>query len=222
MARRSLEITDYKNFWIIWITCAGRENGASLFQVQNEWEIKTNYLYHSESGLGKPLFRYMISEGYLEKDGKNLKAKFNWIPGYIKKKYKTPEAYGLAGFWSPNTMINEKWTAIQDFMEDNRRVVFSPELIKVLYHNNKDFIGRDGCSIFRDVFHYVLFSNMMIFCKKYNAEIVTRIISTLIAICAERDMLNYMHKLDAQLRARTPVIIKDEDELAAVLCTLKW
>jgi hypothetical protein len=217
-----LDITEYKNFWIIWITCAGRPEGTSLFQVQNEWNIKTNYLYHTEAGLGKPLFRYMVNEGYLAKDGKNLIAKFGWIPGYIRKKYKTPEAYGLVGFWSPNTVINEKWFAVQQFIEENRRIIFSPEMIKVLYQNDKETAGRNGCMIFRDVFLYVLFSNMMTFCRKYNAEIVMRIISTLMAICCERDVLNYMHKLDAQMRAMTPVIIKDEDELAQVLCTLKW
>jgi hypothetical protein len=213
-------LTGYKNFWLIWLNAASDENGTSLFRIQTEWGVKTNYLYHTESGLGQPLFRQMIKEGYIIKEGKRLKPLFGWVPEYIGGRYK--EVSGES--WTPNSLVISKWYIVQKFMEKYHPVLFSFKNLKMLYRNDKEMVGRYGANIFTDIFMYVLFSNMTIFCKKYKADIVSRIISTLVSLSSERDLLNYMYQLDSQLKKITdfPMLVKNENELSKILCTLKW
>ncbi|NIO19976.1 MAG: hypothetical protein GTN76_04350 [Candidatus Aenigmarchaeota archaeon] len=215
------KLTDYKNFWLIWLNAASDKNGTSLFKIQTEWGVKTNYLYHIESGLGEPLFRQMIKENYIIKEGKRLKPLFGWIPGYVKGRYKGELQ---EEFWTPNSLLVAKWSIIQKFMEKYHPVLFSLKNLKLLYRGDKDFVGRYGSNIFTDVFMYILFSNMTIFFKKYKADIVSRMISTIISLSCERDVLNYMYQLDSQLGKITdfPMVIKNENELSKILCTLKW
>jgi len=214
------ELTGYKNFWLIWLNAASDKNGTSLFRIQTEWGVKTNYLYHIESGLGKPLFRQMIKGNYLIKEGKRLKPLFGWIPDYIKGRRRETSKVS----WTPNSLLVSKWSIVQKFMEKYHPLLFSLKNLKLLYRNDKEIIGRYGSNIFTDVFLYVLFSNMTVFCKKYKADIVSRIISTLISLSCERDILNYMYQLDSQLKRITdfPMLVKNENELSKILCTLKW
>lgn len=213
-------LTDYKNFWLIWLNAASEQNGTSLFKIQTEWGVKTNYLYHIESGLGEPLFRQMIKDAYIIKEGKRLKPLFGWIPDYVKGKYDG----GKEGVWTPRSLLVSKWIFVQRFIEKYHPVIFSLKNLKILYRENKDFVGKYGNSIFTDVFMYVLFSNMTTFFKKYKADIVPRIISTIISLSCERDLLNYMYQVDAQLKRITdfPILVKNEEELSKILCTLKW
>jgi hypothetical protein len=219
--RKKSKLTDYKNFWLIWINCAGKEEGVSLFRIQTDWDVKTNYLYHNEMGLGVPLFRSMIRENYITKEGKRLKAQFGWIPDFIREKY---EGKGSEGLWFPDSLLRIKWGAVQKFIEKYHPVLFDTKNIKLLYKNDKEFIGKSGPHIFTDVFLYVLFSNLKAFCKKYEADVVLRIISTLISLSGEKDLLNYMHVIDSKLGnvADFPVLVKNESELSKILCSLKW
>ncbi len=217
-------LTDYKNFWLIWINCAGKKKGVSLFQIQNKWGIKTNYLYHNESGLGKPLFRCMIEEEYLIKSGKYLRAKFDWIPKFIRKKYEPIEFLEKPDQWFPNKFINLKWDKVQKFMEKNNEKIFEEKRIGILYNNDKDIIGAEGPMIFSDIFLYIMFSNIMTFTKKYKADVVVRIVSTLISLSTRRNLLNYMFRLHNEMKnvITFPMIIMNENELSRALCTLKW
>ena len=219
--RKKSKLTDYKNFWLIWINCAGKEEGVSLFRIQTDWDVKTNYLYHNEMGLGVPLFRSMIRENYIEKEGKRIKAQFGWIPDYIRDKYESEEPEGM---WFLDSLLRIKWSAVQKFIEKYHPVLFDTKNIKLLYKNDKELIGKSGPHIFTDVFLYVLFSNLKAFCKKYEADVVLRIISTLISLSGEKDLLNYMHVIDSQLGnvADFPVIVRNENELSKILCSLKW
>lgn len=214
------KLTGYKNFWLIWLNAASEKNGTSLFRIQTEWGVKTNYLYHIESGLGEPLFRQMIKENYIIKEGKRLKPLFGWVPEYIRGRYRGVSKES----WTPNSLVVGKWGAVQKFMEKYHPVLFSLKNLKLLYRDNKEMVGRYGTNIFTDVFMYVLFSNMTIFCKKYKADIVSRIISTLVSLSCERDLLNYMYQLDSQLKKITdfPMLVRNENELSKILCTLKW
>jgi len=217
---RERELTGYKNFWLIWLNAASDEKGTSLFRIQTEWGVKTNYLYHIESGLGEPLFRQMIKQNYIIKEGKRLKPLFGWVPDYIKMRYKEVSKES----WNPNSLLVSKWGIVQKFMEKYHPVLFSLKNLKVLYRDGKEFIGRYGPDIFTDVFLYVLFSNMIVFCKKYKADIVSRIISTLISLSGKRDLLNYMYNLNSELSKISdfPALAKNENELSKMLCTLKW
>ena len=103
--RKKDDVTDYKNFWLIWMNAAGNREGQSLFSIQNQWGIRTNYLYHNETGLKTPLYIRMIKDGYLEKSGKRLKANFGWINTYVKKKYQIPQ--NNSNLWFPYTLINQ-------------------------------------------------------------------------------------------------------------------
>jgi len=217
-------LVDYKNFWLIWINCASRKEGVSLFKVQTEWGIKTNYLYHNEAGLGKPLFKCMVEQGYLEKSGKNLKPRFGWIPGYMAKRYKPLEFLELPDQWFPNKFIDLKWPLVQAFVEKYHETIFDPKKIKLLYRGNKDLLGSHGPSIFTDVFLYVMFRNIMSFTSKYKADVVLRMISTLISLSTEANVINYIHKLHVDQKdiIDMPVLAANENELSRVLCTLAW
>ena len=218
---RKQKITDYKNFWLIWINSAGNDEGVSLFRIQTDWDIKTNYLYHSEVGLNAPLFRMMIRENYITKEGKRLKANFEWVPEYIRERY---SGIGKEGFWFPDYLIRIKWGLVQKFIEKYHSVLFNIDNLRILYGNDKEVLGKHGPQIFIDVFLYILFSNLRIFCKKYEADVVMRMMSTLISLSSEKDMLNYIHKLDSQLSKVVdfPVLMRDEEELSKMLCSLKW
>ena len=218
---RKKKLTDYKNFWLIWLNAASNQKGVSLFRMQTEWGVKTNYLYHAESGLGEPLFKCMLRENYIVKEGKRLRPLFGWIPDYIRGEHRGESSETA---WYPDSLVISKWESVQNFIEKYHPVLFSLKNLKLLYKNDREMIGRYGSNIFMDVFLYVLFSNMIVFCKKYKADIVSRIISTLISVSSERDLLNYIYQLNTQLGkiADFPVLVKSEDEMSRILCTLKW
>jgi len=219
--RTKQKITEYKNFWLIWINCAGSEKGISLFEIQTTWGVKTNYLYHNEVGLKSPLFRCMIRENYITKEGKRLKAGFGWVPSYVLNKYPAKET---GDNWLPDFLLRTKWPAVQKFMEKYHAVLFDAKHLKILYRNDKELVGKYGAQIFSDVFLYVLFSNLRVFCRKYEADIVLRMIATSLALSSERDLLNYIKAVDARLRNALdfPVLVRDENELSRMLCALKW
>jgi hypothetical protein len=212
------KLTDYKNFWLVWITCAGREGGESLFNIQTGWGIKTNYLYHNEAGLGKPLYARMIRDGYIAKEGTRLKARFEWIPGYVKN-LASP---ATGDVWYPGSLIAGRWPLVQGFIKENARTLFDGRAIRILYRNDRDLLGQTGRYIFNDIFLYVLFSNIILFTKKYKADIVMRIISTAISIFSERDLLNYMRYLHERLFREVPAIITSETEMNKLMYPLKW
>jgi hypothetical protein len=213
------KLTDYKNFWLIWLSAAGRPQGVSLFSIQNDWGIKTNYLYHGEAGIGKPLYSAMIREGFLEKQGKKLKAKFGWIPDFVKEKYH-PD--GHVDYWIPYSMVSTKWPQVQVFIEKNAQTLFDIKNVRILYRNDRDVLGDYGQHIFSDVFIFVLFSNLTVFCKKYKAEIVMRILLTTFSVFADRDLMNYMRHLNPILSKEVPLIIGDESEMNAMMCPFNW
>jgi hypothetical protein len=208
--RKKSEVTDYKNFWLIWLNAASSKTGKSLFSIQTDWGIKTNYLYHNETGLKTPLYVRMIKDGYQEKSGKNLKANFSWIGTYVKQKYQVPQA--SADLWAPYYLISQKWGMVQDFIQTNHDKLFGQQSLKVLYKGNKDLLGDQGRFIFSDVFLYVLLTDVMAFARRYKADIVMRIILTAMSLFTERDLLNYMRFLNKQV-SDVPNVINNEDEL---------
>lgn len=215
-------ITSYKNFWLIWINAAGSRKGTSLFRIQTDWEIKTNYLYHNESGLNKPLFLSMIKGEYISKDGKRLSANFGWIPEYVRRAYRPLDSLP-PNFWMPNGLIVSGWGIIQKFMEENHEILFDPKAIRTLFRGNREILGRYGMNIFSIIFLFVLFNNLKLFASKYRAEIVLRMVSTLASLVSELDVVNYMQKLSSGLKGKNiPYIASNENELSRILCPLKW
>lgn len=216
--KRKQRLTDYKNFWLVWLNCAGKESGDSLFQIQISWGIKTNYLYHNEAGLGKPLYTRMIRDGYIGKEGPRMKAQFSWIPGYVREvvEMSTSDA------WYPSTLVKENWAAVQGFIEEQALTLFDENALRTLYKNDRNLLGQSGRYIFNDIFLYVLFSNLILFTQKYKADIVMRIISTAISLFAERDLLNYMRFLNERLFKEVPAIITSEAEMDKLMYPFKW
>ncbi|MBI4176191.1 MAG: hypothetical protein HY518_03225 [Candidatus Aenigmarchaeota archaeon] len=209
------KLTGYKNFWLIWISAAGDPAGTSLFKIQKSWGIKTNYLYHNEARLGKPLFKAMVEEGYLSKDGKKLLPKFEWIPGYIIEKFRLPREDG----WSSSTNVIEKWPAVQSLIEKYPNVLLSGDAIKALYRNEIESIRKCGHSIFADIYLFVFFANLIPFCRKYGADIVIRMLYTIASLEPDRSLLAYFRKLeeDTARISNFPAIIKDEADLMRIL-----
>ncbi len=217
--KKKEKVTGYKNFWLIWLSCAGKpQEGDSLFHIQTSWGIQTNYLYHNEAGLGRPLYTRMIRDGYLAKSGTRLKALHAWIPSYVN---------GMAGLttgdkWCPSSLIKSRWAPVQRFIEEHSETLFSPEALRILYKGDRDLLGQTGRYIFNDIFLYVLFSNVILYAKKYKADIVMRIISTAISLFSERDLLNYMRYLHERLFREVPAIIASEAELNKVMYPFQW
>jgi hypothetical protein len=219
MGKTAEKLTDYKNFWLIWLNCAGKpDKGESLFQIQMNWGIKTNYLYHNEAGLGKPLYVRMIRDGYLRKSGRKLVARFDWIPKHVEENYSSRA--GTA--WFPSAFLGTRWPVIQKFIEKNSGILFNSFNLRVLYKNNRDILGNYGMHIFTDVFMYVLFANLIAFTKKYHADIVMRILSTFISLFSDRDMLNYISQVHPKVGTSVPLILKDESEMNRLMYPYKW
>jgi len=213
------KITDYRNFWLIWMSAAGKpDKGESLFSIQNSWDIKTNYLYHPETGLGKPLYMHMIRKNYIHKQKTKIVPNFAWISEYIKEVV----GEGVGNTWYPSVFVGGRWPVVQSFIEKNANVLFSMDNLKVLYKEDRNILGESGKHIFTDIFLYIIFSNMIQFCKKYHADIVLRILSTFISVFADRDLLNYIRKLHSQIGDNVPVLISNESEMNRLMYPFKW
>jgi hypothetical protein len=222
MGKLKAKLTDYKNFWLIWLSCAGQENGTSLFRIQSMWDIKTNYLYHNEAVIKKPLFRLMEEEKYIEISGNKIKARFDWIPAYIAESFKEGKATG--GYWSPALIVKSRWASVQPFMERHRKQFFDPDNLRLLYRGDRDMLGTYGKFVFQHVFLYVVFSNIIAFSRRYSADIVTKMMATAVSLGSGADVLNYMYQLHSTIGGSTdfPVLTTDEQELGKMLCSLKW
>ena len=222
MGKLKERLTDYKNFWMIWLSCAGQEHGVSLFRIQATWGIQTNYLYHKEAGLGKPLFKLMAEQGFVEIVGNKIRPRFAWIPGYIAQLFKADKPAG--GGWSPELVVKRKWPLIQAFIEGRRMQLFELDNLRILFRDDKDMLGAYGRYIFQYVFLYVLFSNLISFSKKYHAEIVMKMLSTAVSLGTGADVLNYMYQLHSHIGGIKdfPILMGDEPELAKTLCNLRW
>jgi len=218
--RKKSNLWGYKNFWLIWLNCAGNsDKGISLFEIQNRWGITTNYLYHREMGLKKPLYIHMIKKNFISKEGRKLKPKFEWIPDFIKDQYLLK---GTGNQWFPIALLSVKWPIVQKFIRDRAKDIFDQENLKILYKNERDLLGKHGPHIFSDIFLLLLFFNMILFCRKYRADVVLRIISTIISVFSDRDLLNYIRKLSTQVGKDTPILIRNEDELNRLMYPFKW
>ena len=212
------KLTDYRNFWLIWLGCAGDTDGTSLFSIQKEWCITTNYLYHREAGLNKPLCTAMIEGKFIEKKGRKLIAKFDWIPDYVIERQRPRGSKG----WSLKMFTIENWAKVQDFIETYHEAIFDTKVLKTLYPDLKS-IQRKGQDIFDDVFTLILVSNILPFCSKYKAHTVTRIIYTILSVTPERDLLGYFLKImpEVSRMGEFPRVITDENELMGMLYPLK-
>jgi len=54
--------------------------------------------------------------------------------------------------------------------------------------------------------------------------VVIRMLSTVVSLSSERDIISYMHELDSKIGsiADFPVFVRDENELSRILCAIKW
>jgi hypothetical protein len=222
MGRIKDKLTDYKNFWLIWISAAGQKEGISIFKIQTTWDIKTNYLYHNEASLGKPLFKLMEEQRYIDIVSKKIKPRFEWIPEYVYGIFQTEKTVG--GFWSPQLVLKERWKYVQPFMEAYRKHLFDLSNLRKLYRDDRDALGIYGRYIFLHVFLYVIFSNIIAFSKKYSAEIVSKMIATTLSLGTGADLLNYMYELHSTIGGSPdfPLLFQNEQELTKLLCNLKW
>ncbi len=212
------ELVEFNNFWLIWLSCAGSSEGISLFKIQELWGIKTNYLYHKERSLGKPLFKAMIENGYLKNSKDGLVAEFDWIPSYILASHNLKS--DTVG-WSLNDFIVENIPIVHDFIRDNNLVLFDLTHINKLYLSNINIIKRDGSNIFDDIMLFLFINNLIPFCKRYDAEIVIRMLYTFFSFSSQNDFLSYYSALNSKLKKDAlPTIISNEGELVDVLCPI--
>jgi len=204
------DITSYGNFWLIWLSCASKKDGMSLFNVQNVWGIKTNYLYHKEPGLQKPLFKFMLEEGYLERNGRKLKANFDWIPSYVERKYSS-------------SLFKKNKFKIRDFCEKFQESVFNLDKLKILFKNDARLLKMQGRDFFSFVLLSILFSNLSKLCEKYKAPIVVDMISLLIFCMRSLNLFEYVKMNHSELSNREgfPIIIREKEDLDVIAQEIK-
>lgn len=208
------KLTDYKNFWLIWLGCAANSEGTSIFRLQQAWGITTNYLYHKEAGIGKPIVKQMAENGFLAQDKSRFRARFEWVPSFVLERHPLPHENA----WSMNTRVIEKWPIVQKFIEDHRRIVFDAANLRTLYRNNLDNLKSFAPSIFDDMYLFAVLSSLVPFCTKYHATIVSRMLNTVVSVQPEKDVLGYFAALRQSISpSEMPQIIKDESELLQTL-----
>ncbi|MBI4021004.1 MAG: hypothetical protein HY369_02065 [Candidatus Aenigmarchaeota archaeon] len=198
----------FRNFWVIWLNCAGPP--TTLYAIQRDWGITTNYLYHREASLGKPLFQAMIDQGYVKKESRHLEASFSWIPGHIIEEHKI-EQKG----WTPSLLLLQNWPLVQAFLEKHRTLLFAPAALKALYKGQLDLLARAGPAYFQDLFLLAITANMVRLSQRYKAGAVERILYTFLALLPDRDLTTYSRGITAE--TEFPLIIKDEEEMLASL-----
>jgi len=210
------KLTDYRSFWAIWLGCAGYPKGRTLFSIQKEWGIKTNYLYHREPGLGVPMYKAMEKDTYLAKEKSKISPKFWWIPDYVLGMHKPPAPRE----WSMNLVMLENWSLVQAFIEKHSEVLFSQENMKILY-SGVDAVSRMGPYIFDDIFSLAIISNILPFCARYSAKLVSRIMYTLLSMSPARNLLGYFNAIRKRLKESDfPNIISSEEKLMDMLYPL--
>ena len=214
------DLFEYNNFWLIWINCAGSAEGISLFKIQTSWDIKTNYLYHNERSIKKPLFKAMIDGGYLKQGKNGLVADFEWIPEYILKKHELkPNDIG----WSLNGFIIEHIPEIHEFIKKNHVELFDSVAVKKLFQSDINTIKQEGYTILDNIILFVFVSTLIPFCKRYDAEIVIRMVYTIFAFSSRQDFLSYLNVLRNTLQSDSiPNIIPNEGTLVKVLCPVEF
>jgi len=207
------KLTDYRSFWAVWLGCAGTPEGRTLFSVQKEWGITTNYLYHREPGLDMPIYKAMAKDGFLTKEKKKISSNFRWISDYVLSMHKPASP----GEWSMNIVMLENWPLVQKFIEKHSSVLFSHKNLKTLY-GGIDAVSRLGPFIFDDIFSLIIISNILPFCAKYKANLVSRIMFTLLSLSSGRNLLDYFNAIRGQIKDNDfPVIIASEESLMDIL-----
>jgi len=211
-------LTDYKNFWLIWLTAASNPKGSTLFKIQKHWKISTNYLYHKESGLEKSLFKEMIAQGYLREDKNKIFAEFNWLSDYILLEYK----HKAEGRWSPNLFIINSWPEIQKFIEKHQSTFFKIDNLKTLFKNDITIIRKIGFNLVSNIVLILMILNIIPFCKKYNANVVIRMLYTTLAMDSTTNLYGYFNAVKPFIEKdpEFPVLIPDEKVLVKVLAPL--
>jgi hypothetical protein len=197
------KLVEYLDFWLIWLSCVSQEK--SLFQIQQEWGIRTNYLYHKESALGKPLFSSMIDQNYLIKVGRKLKGTLDWVQNYIPEKH-------------PDTLIEKHKETIQEFVEKHHQILFNLDNLKILFKNDINLIKKNGDNIFSYITLYILYLDLSKLCAEYGADIVMEMFTIIFSVLPEVDFLGYMKSIDEDIgKIETePLIIKDVKDLISL------
>lgn len=208
------QLPKYASYWVVWMSAAGAPKGTTLYKIQNTWGIRSNYLYHKEAKLRKPLFQSMIEEKYITKDKSIIKADFSWIPNYVIEQNKI-EQKG----WSPGLLILENWPLLQSYIQTNADVVFNIGNLKLLYKNNLHNLKRNAHAIFNDIFTLSLISSVAAISERYSAEVVESIIYTVISLYPGRDLYSYFEAV--QNTAPLPRIFKNEQEMVRWIKPLK-
>ncbi len=208
------KLTSYRSFWTVWLGSAGAKEGTTLFNIQKTWGITTNYLYHREPGLNKPMYKAMKEDACITKEGKRIKAGYGWVPEYVISMHKPPGR----DEWSLNVLLLQNWKIVQDFIEKNAGVLFSTENLKTLY-GDLECMSRMGPYMFDDIFKLVVVSNLLPICSRYSANIVARIMYTMISMAPGRNLLPYFQSITKQLGGHDsfPKVIENESMLMDVL-----
>ena len=121
-----------------------------------------------------------------------------------------------------NLLMIESWPIIEKFVKKRADVLFSQDSLKTLYGGIKG-LSQLAPYIFDDIFTMTVISNIIPFCEKYKANLVSRILYTSLAMPPGRDLLGYYLMISKTLKNDSPFpqIIHDENLLLDILYPIK-
>lgn len=199
----------YRNFWPLWLSCAGKPQ--KIAAIQRTWGIRSNYLYHAEKGLGKPLFQAMAEKGFLTVNDRLVDAGFDWIPAYVV------ERHPLGGDAPLSAAVVEHWPKIQRFLVKHRAELFGLDKMTLLYPRLESAI-RFGGLIFDHLFLFILWGNLTPILQKHRAEVVQRILATFFSALPDQNLLGYYRAIHPFTKALDfPLLFRTEAELLHTL-----
>lgn len=195
--RREKRVEKYGNFWLIWLSCVSKPR--SLFQIQFDWGISTNYLYHRERGLRKRISEIMVQQNYVEKKGRSLVAKFDWVLDYLSQRF-------------PELMIRKYGRKFLRFLMDNRRAIFDLENLKLLFNNNPSLLKKYGKNFFSYVFLFMLLYDFSKLSQKYKAEHIPRVFKFMLKFATEVNLVEYFKRLEERVKEEKFLLVEKLEE----------
>ncbi len=194
---REKKVENYGNFWLIWLSCASKPK--SLFQIQFEWGISTNYLYHRERGLKKRISEIMLQENYIERKGKNLIAKFDWVPTYLSRQL-------------PEIVIKKYGRKFLTFLVNNRQAIFDLGNLKILFKNDPSLLKKYGRHLFSYIFLFMFLADFSKLSQKYRAEHIPKVFKFMLKFSTEVNLVKYFERLEERIKREDFFLVEKLEE----------
>lgn len=127
----------------------------------------------------------MLEGNFIEKIENKIKAKFEWVEGYIKEYYK-------------GTILESYSNTIAKFCIKYNEVLFNFDNLKILF-GNEDNWKTYGKEIFRYVFFALLYKDIVRFLKEHRAEKLKMLIDIVVNSTSNVNLLEYSERVSEKI-----------------------